>query len=161
MTLELCRLSLWVVCWWSPGLVPDRSELCRLSLWVVCWWSLLLTRPCARSLWALPSVTVGGLLMWCREIKDPKNVKLVVDVIRYDPACIKKALLFACGNALVCETVEDARRVAFNLSERHKVSLWASLYNDYVLVGVVRCIQVWMNWELSAHGCDKMKFWCR
>jgi len=55
------------------------------------------------------------------EIKDPKNVKLVVDVIRYDPACIKKALLFACGNALVCETVEDARRVAFNLSERHKV----------------------------------------
>jgi len=57
-----------------------------------------------------------------REIKDPKNVKLVVDVIRYDPACIKKALLFACGNALVCETVEDARRVAFNLSERHKVA---------------------------------------
>jgi len=56
------------------------------------------------------------------EIKDPKNVKLVVDVIRYEPACIKKALLFACGNALVCETVEDARRVAFNLSERHKVA---------------------------------------
>ena len=80
----------------TPGLVPDDSG-------------------------ALPSVTVGGLLMWCREIKDPKNVKLVVDVIRYDPACIKKALLFACGNALVCETVEDARRVAFNLSERHKV----------------------------------------
>lgn len=61
------------------------------------------------------------------EIKDPKNVKLVVDVIRYDPACIKKALLFACGNALVCETVEDARRVAFNLSERHKVCLSLSL----------------------------------
>ena len=61
------------------------------------------------------------LVVLCREIKDPKNVKLVVDVIRYDPACIKKALLFACGNALVCETVEDARRVAFNLSERHKV----------------------------------------
>ena len=50
-------------------------------------------------------------------------MKLVVDVIRCDPACIKKALLFACGNALVCETVEDARRVAFNLSERHKVCL--------------------------------------
>ena len=56
------------------------------------------------------------------EIKDPKNVKLVVDVIRYDPPCIKKALLFACGNALVCETVEDARKVAFNLTERHKVT---------------------------------------
>ena len=44
-----------------------------------------------------------------------------MDVIRYDPACIKKALLFACGNALVCETVEDARRVAFGMHERHKV----------------------------------------
>ena len=64
-----------------------------------------------------------SVLYMFREIKDPKNVKLVVDVIRYDPACIKKALLFACGNALVCETVEDARRVAFNLSERHKVCL--------------------------------------
>jgi hypothetical protein len=63
-----------------------------------------------------------------RDIKDPKNVKLVVDVIRYDPPSIKKALLFACGNALVCETVEDARRVAFNLSERHKVSYNSSAY---------------------------------
>lgn len=64
-----------------------------------------------------------------REIKEPKNVKLVVDVIRYDPPCIKKALLFACGNALVCETVEDARKVAFNLSERHKaVSLDGTLF---------------------------------
>jgi structural maintenance of chromosome 1 len=64
-----------------------------------------------------------------RDIKDPKNVKLVVDVIRYDPPCMKKALLFACGNALVCETVEDARRVAFNLTERHKsVSLDGTLF---------------------------------
>lgn len=48
-------------------------------------------------------------------------MKLVIDVIRYDPPVIKKALLFACGNALVCETVEDARRVAFGGPERHKV----------------------------------------
>lgn len=64
-----------------------------------------------------------------RDIKEPKNVKLVVDVIRYDPPCIKKALLFACGNALVCETVEDARKVAFSLTERHKsVSLDGTLF---------------------------------
>ena len=61
-----------------------------------------------------------------REIRDPKNVKLVVDVIRYDPPSIKKALIFACGNALVCESVEDARKVAFGLMERHKVT-WAQL----------------------------------
>ena len=48
-------------------------------------------------------------------------MKLVVDVIRYDPPSIKKALIFACGNALVCESVEDARKVAFGLMERHKV----------------------------------------
>lgn len=56
-----------------------------------------------------------------REIREPKNVKLVVDVIRYDPPSIKKALLFACGNALVCDTVEDARHVAFGTHDRHKV----------------------------------------
>ena len=48
-------------------------------------------------------------------------MKLVVDVIRYDPPNIKKALLFACGSALVCETVEDARKAAFGLKDRHKV----------------------------------------
>ncbi|ELT90865.1 hypothetical protein CAPTEDRAFT_228943 [Capitella teleta] len=64
-----------------------------------------------------------------RDIREPKNVKLVVDVIRYDPACIKKALLFACGNALVCDTVEDARKVAFGLHDRHKsVSLDGTLF---------------------------------
>ena len=59
-------------------------------------------------------------------------MKLVVDVIRYEPACIKKALLFACGNALVCETVDDARKVAFGLRERHKVS--ACVWVTYVYV---------------------------
>ena len=70
-----------------------------------------------------------NVLFCYREIREPKNVKLVIDVIRYDPACIKKALLFACGNALVCESVEDARRVAFGLHERHKaVSLDGTLF---------------------------------
>lgn len=60
-----------------------------------------------------------------RDIREPKNVKLVIDVIRYDPPVIKKALLFACGNALVCESVEDARKVAFQGPERHKVRVKA------------------------------------
>lgn len=64
-----------------------------------------------------------------RDIREPKNVKLVIDVIRYDPPVIKKALLFACGNALVCESVEDARRVAFGGPERHKsVALDGTLF---------------------------------
>lgn len=28
--------------------------------------------------------------------------------------------MYACGNALVCETVEDARTIAFGRYERHK-----------------------------------------
>lgn len=55
-----------------------------------------------------------------RDIRDPRGVKLVIDVIRYEPAKVKKALQYACGNALVCETVEDARKIAFGGHERHK-----------------------------------------
>ncbi|XP_070559327.1 structural maintenance of chromosomes protein 1A-like [Ptychodera flava] len=55
-----------------------------------------------------------------REIREPRGVKLVIDVIRFDPPPVKKALQYACGNSLVCETVEDARKVAFGGAERHK-----------------------------------------
>lgn len=56
-------------------------------------------------------------------------MKLVVDVIRYDPPIIKKALHYACGNALVCETVEDARQVAYHMEQRHKaVALDGTLF---------------------------------
>ncbi|CDW56074.1 structural maintenance of chromosomes protein [Trichuris trichiura] len=65
-----------------------------------------------------------------REIKKPRNVKLVIDVVHYEPAQIKRALQFACGNALVCETVEDARTLAFCEGERHKtVSLDGTLFH--------------------------------
>ncbi|CAH1783210.1 unnamed protein product [Owenia fusiformis] len=68
----------------------------------------------------LDYLEVKGTNEKMREIREPKNVKLVVDVIRYDPPVIKKALQFACGNSLVCETIEDARVVAFGMAERHK-----------------------------------------
>ena len=45
----------------------------------------------------------------------------MIDVIRYEPPHIKKALQYACGNALVCDNVEDARRIAFGGHQRHKV----------------------------------------
>lgn len=72
------------------------------------------------------------------------SAKLVIDVIKHDPACIKvknalnvtlsnyiklilliilslqKALVFTCGNALVCDTMDEARRLAFNGAERRK-----------------------------------------
>lgn len=55
------------------------------------------------------------------ELREPKGVKLVFDVIQTSSQPVKKALQFACGNALVCETAEDARRLAYHGHERHKV----------------------------------------
>jgi len=56
-----------------------------------------------------------------REIREPRGVKLVIDVIRYDLPVVKRALQFTCGNSLVCETADDARKVAFGQYQRHKV----------------------------------------
>ena len=55
------------------------------------------------------------------KLRELRGAKLVIDVIRYEPPHIKKALQYACGNALVCENVEDARRIAFGGPYRHKV----------------------------------------
>lgn len=55
------------------------------------------------------------------KLRELKGAKLVIDVIRYEPPHIKKALQYACGNALVCDNVEDARRIAFGGHQRHKV----------------------------------------
>ncbi|TRZ05496.1 hypothetical protein HGM15179_021611, partial [Zosterops borbonicus] len=37
------------------------------------------------------------------KLRELRGAKLVIDVIRYEPPHIKKALQFACGNALVCD----------------------------------------------------------
>ena len=55
---------------------------------------------------------------------------MVIDVIRYDPPQIKKALQYACGNSLVCDTMEEARKLCFSGSERHKaVALDGTLFS--------------------------------
>ncbi len=56
-----------------------------------------------------------------REIREPRNTKLLFDVIKFNPPQIKKALLFAVGNCLVCESDDDARHLAFGTGQRHKV----------------------------------------
>lgn len=62
------------------------------------------------------------------KLRELRGAKLVIDVIRYEPPHIKKALQYACGNALVCENVEDARRIAFGGPYRHKVLDWGFTY---------------------------------
>ncbi|NP_997975.2 structural maintenance of chromosomes 1A, like [Danio rerio] len=63
------------------------------------------------------------------KLRELRGAKLVIDVIRYEPPQIKKALQYACGNALVCDNVEDARRIAFGGPYRHKtVALDGTLF---------------------------------
>ncbi len=50
-----------------------------------------------------------------RSISHPKGVKLLYDVLRYDPPAIKKAVLFVTNNSLVCETPDDAMKVGLFL----------------------------------------------
>eukprot|EP00117_Sycon_ciliatum_P043766 scpid25552/ scgid31647/ Structural maintenance of chromosomes protein 1A len=58
------------------------------------------------------------------------TAKLVLDVMQYDPPSVKKALQYACGNAVVCDTMEEARRLAYSGDERLKtVSLDGTLFN--------------------------------
>lgn len=66
-----------------------------------------------------------------RNIQNPKGVKLLYDVIKYDPTSIKKAVLYATNNSLVCETAEDANLVAFDLGDGQRydaVSLDGTFY---------------------------------
>uniref|UniRef100_UPI000B4DC48B structural maintenance of chromosomes protein 1A-like n=1 Tax=Lonchura striata TaxID=40157 RepID=UPI000B4DC48B len=73
------------------------------------------------------------------KLRELRGAKLVIDVIRYEPPHIKKALQFACGNALVCDNVEDARRIAFGGHQRHKtVALGGTLFQ-----------QLWMSVMMS------------
>lgn len=54
-------------------------------------------------------------LLNCRNIEDPRNVKLIYDVLKFNPPQIEPAVLFATNNALVCETPDDAMKVAYEI----------------------------------------------
>jgi structural maintenance of chromosome 1 len=48
-----------------------------------------------------------------------KGARLAIDVISFDPA-VEKALQFACGNALVCDTMQVARYVCYDRGQEIK-----------------------------------------
>lgn len=59
-----------------------------------------------------------------RNIHDPKGVKLLYDVLQFEPQAISRAVMFVTNNALVCETPEDAMRVAYEIGGRYDVLLF-------------------------------------
>ncbi|CAD7695742.1 unnamed protein product [Ostreobium quekettii] len=48
------------------------------------------------------------------------TAKLAIDLLQFEPA-YQRGLLYACGNTVVCDTVEEAKRLAFGGEERLKV----------------------------------------
>jgi structural maintenance of chromosome 1 len=47
------------------------------------------------------------------------TAKPVLDLIQYDPS-LQKAVLYAVGHCLCCETLEEAKKLAFSGRERYK-----------------------------------------
>lgn len=48
-----------------------------------------------------------------------KGARLAIDVISYDSS-VEKAMEFACGNALVCETMQIAKHVCYDRGQEVK-----------------------------------------
>ncbi|KAJ6630190.1 Structural maintenance of chromosomes protein 1A [Pseudolycoriella hygida] len=71
-----------------------------------------------------------------RDIREPKQVKLVYDVLKFDPPEIEKAVLFATNNALVCETPEDAMKVAYEI-DRSRYDALALDGTSYQKSGII------------------------
>ncbi|XP_029290074.1 LOW QUALITY PROTEIN: structural maintenance of chromosomes protein 1B [Cottoperca gobio] len=67
-------------------------------------------------------------------LREVPGAKMVVDVIQFNNATsaaqLRKVVQFVCGNALVCETIREARSVAFDGPERIKtVALDGTLFS--------------------------------
>merc|ERR1712066_936700 len=72
-----------------------------------------------------------------RNIQQPKGVKLLYDVLRYDPPDIKQAVLFVTNNALVCETPDDAMKVAYELEDGQRYDAVALDGTFYQKSGII------------------------
>jgi len=75
-------------------------------------------------------------ILFCSNIQEPKNVKLLYDVLHFSPKDIDRAVLFATNNALVCETPEDANKVAYEMDKktRYDVSIYALFKLNYKII---------------------------
>lgn len=72
-----------------------------------------------------------------RSISNPKGVKLLYDVLKFEPQDIKRAVLFVTNNALVCETPEDAMKVAYELEANQRYDAVALDGTFYQKSGII------------------------
>ena len=71
--------------------------------------------------------------MWILFFREPRGVKLVIDVIKYELPAVKRALQFTCGNSLVCESADDARKVAFGQVQARRKVLFCIIFNIFIV----------------------------
>merc|ERR1719419_986788 len=72
-----------------------------------------------------------------RNINNPKGVKLLYDVLQYEPSDIKRAVLFVTNNSLVCETPEDAMKVAYEMEDGQRYDAVALDGTFYQKSGII------------------------
>jgi structural maintenance of chromosome 1 len=60
-----------------------------------------------------------------------KGARLAVDVIQFDPI-VERAIHHACGNALVCDTIDIARHVCFDKGQEVK--------GEYIMLTLMRYV---------------------
>merc|ERR1719402_484422 len=72
-----------------------------------------------------------------RNITTPKGVHLLYDVLKYDPPDIKRAVLFVTNNSLVCETPEDAMKVAYEMEDSQRYDAVALDGTFYQKSGII------------------------
>merc|ERR1719239_590050 len=72
-----------------------------------------------------------------RNISHVKGVKLLYDVIKYDIPEIKRAILFVTNNSLVCETPEDAMKVAYEMEDGQRYDAVALDGTFYQKSGII------------------------
>ena len=84
-------------------------------------------------------------------------MKLLYDVLQYDPPAIKRAVLYATNNALVCETAEDANKVAYELGDnkRYDVSQLSMLKRNFFKCYEIVLIQILNFYYLKLYFMDK------
>ncbi|XP_043943168.1 structural maintenance of chromosomes protein 1B [Protopterus annectens] len=64
------------------------------------------------------------------KLREIKSAKMVIDVVQCGLPQLRRVVQFVCGNGLVCETLKEARQVAFDGPERLKtVSLDGTLFS--------------------------------
>merc|ERR1719245_1296929 len=72
-----------------------------------------------------------------RNINNPKGVKLLYDVLQFEPQDIKRAVLFVTNNSLVCESPDDAMKVAYELEDGQRYDAVALDGTFYQKSGII------------------------